>query len=210
MDQLLNQFFNHLKQQGKVSVHLEHLLKRHIKHEYFPQKNTCLLKAGDPSSKMNFIISGSLRAEVRRDDVKVERWQSSRFMMETEIVFNVASFRHGSPSKEAVYTMEPTEVFSLSRDEFFAIADICPELKDLAFMMALDSWGQANDQFHALNPLNTKEKVKWLMKHQPKWIQRVPEKHLATYLGTTPENYSRIKKKLMKGGNGKRKPGEAA
>ncbi|WP_276482335.1 Crp/Fnr family transcriptional regulator [Paraflavitalea pollutisoli] len=210
MDKVLVQFFDFLKQQGYVSPELITLLKRHIKHESFPQKNTCLLKAGEVSNKMYFIISGLLRGEVLREDEEVERWQSSRFMMETETVFNVASFGKNIPSKESIYTLAPTEALTLTREEFFAIAKICPEFIELAFTMALESWGEANYQSAALNPLDTKGKVKWLMKHRPEWISRVPEKHLATFLGTTPENYSRIKKKLMKAGNDKRKPGEAA
>ena len=45
--------------------------------------------------------------------------------------------------------------------------------------------------------MNTaEENYSELMKHKPKWLQQIPQYHLASYLGITPETLSRIRKRI--------------
>ncbi|WP_152442340.1 Crp/Fnr family transcriptional regulator [Grimontia indica] len=46
--------------------------------------------------------------------------------------------------------------------------------------------------------LNATERYKKLFKTKPDWIENVPDFHLASYLGMTPESLSRIKRQLTK------------
>jgi DNA-binding IclR family transcriptional regulator len=38
-----------------------------------------------------------------------------------------------------------------------------------------------------------------LLEEQPKWIQEIPLKHLASYLGIAPETLSRIRRSIQSG-----------
>ncbi|GAB4422434.1 MAG: hypothetical protein OHK0039_38460 [Bacteroidia bacterium] len=40
------------------------------------------------------------------------------------------------------------------------------------------------------------ERYLHLLDHRPDWIRRIPLKHLASYLGITPESLSRIRRKI--------------
>lgn len=44
---------------------------------------------------------------------------------------------------------------------------------------------------------NASEKYQRLVEEKPEWIQRIPQKHIASYLGVTPQSLSRIRKGLV-------------
>ena len=44
--------------------------------------------------------------------------------------------------------------------------------------------------------LTAEERYLNLLERQPEIVQRTPQKHIASYLGITPESYSRIRKKI--------------
>ncbi len=46
--------------------------------------------------------------------------------------------------------------------------------------------------------LTAEERYIKLLERQPKIIQRTPQKHIASYLGITPESFSRIRKKITR------------
>jgi len=46
--------------------------------------------------------------------------------------------------------------------------------------------------------LSAEERFQLFVKRQPAILQQVPQKHLASYLGMTPETFSRLRRKLMK------------
>ncbi len=45
--------------------------------------------------------------------------------------------------------------------------------------------------------LTAEERYRNLMKDNPEWLQRISQKHIASYLGITPQSLSRIRKKLV-------------
>ena len=46
------------------------------------------------------------------------------------------------------------------------------------------------------NPAPNEERYRYLMDHYPEWLQRIPLKHIATFLGMNLETLSRIRKKI--------------
>lgn len=46
--------------------------------------------------------------------------------------------------------------------------------------------------------LTAEERYVKLLERQPEIVQRTPQKHIASYLGITPESFSRIRKKISR------------
>lgn len=189
----MDQLFNVLAQAGPVSVGLRHQLTQITKHRKLPKKDGCLLKAGQLSLEMCLVTQGGLRGEIEKGEQKL----SSRFMLENEIVFNVESFLFQTPSTESIYTLETTEILYLTRDEFYHIGKVCPELFELAFILSQQSQSRANKRFNGLRDLDNEGKVLWLAENEPEWVQRVPDKYLASFLDMSPITYSRINARLV-------------
>ena len=53
----------------------------------------------------------------------------------------------------------------------------------------------------SLLTIHPKDRYLQLLKEQPQWIHQIPLKHLASYLGITPETLSRIRSSIMKSGS---------
>jgi len=53
-----------------------------------------------------------------------------------------------------------------------------------------------NQQIESMT-LTAEERYRNLMKDNPEWLQRISQKHIASYLGITPQSLSRIRKKLV-------------
>lgn len=199
MEQFLTHFFNYVNKSQPLPEGAITELRQLIQLETF-QKNDCLLKIGEPSTKMYFVCTGCLRGETAKLVQGDTVLQSSRFMMETEIVFNVDGFVGEAGSTENIYTLEPTKALTLLRDDFFAIGRKYPALLETALLLAFESKKQVNKRLSGLKDGDTEAQVIWLIENEPEWIRRVPDKYVASFIDTTPENFSRIKRKLRDAG----------
>lgn len=195
MIDLTDQFFQSLQGKKKISAALTFQLKQHIIIERFA-KNTCLLKYGQLSDKMYFICQGAMRGELRDWEDGEYFYKSSRFMLENEIVFNVDSFINGIPSEEAIYTLEYVVALTITRDEYYAIREVNVELGDLTADLTMLVLALSNRRANDMQTPDTMKRLKNLIKNEPEWTKRVPDKYLASYIVTTPENFSRLLKKL--------------
>lgn len=198
MVDLLDQFFRYIDSKKKLSREARFQLRLHIVVEKIP-KNACLLQYGAMSDKMYFICTGSMRGETREMEDGEWVYKSSRFMFEQEIVFNVESFDDYKPSEETIYTLESVVALTITRDEFDALVAVFPEIDGLVRKLAFDVIKLDNKRFRGIQSPDVVKRVKYLIAHEPVWMQKVPHKYLASYVFTTPEHFSRIMKKLRGG-----------
>lgn len=195
----IEQFFTYAQGIRKLSTQALFHLKLHIVVEKIP-KNTCILNYGAMSDKMYFICKGAMRGETR--EMENEEWQykSSRFMMEQEIVFNVASFDDNIPSTEAIYTLEPVVALTITREEYYALEESFPEIAIFTRKLAFKVIKIDNRRTEGKQSVNIEKRIIYIIENEPEWMRRVPQIYLATYIPTSPENFSRTLKKLRKQG----------
>ncbi|MCH8495120.1 MAG: hypothetical protein LAT57_05745 [Balneolales bacterium] len=65
-------------------------------------------------------------------------------------------------------------------------------------MAAEQQFIRKSDREVSLLTIHPKDRYLQLMEEQPQWIHQIPLKHLASYLGITPETLSRIRSSIMK------------
>jgi len=111
---------------------------------------------------------------------------------QTEWVFEYKSFMSQQPSENIIRAASDSEVFCLSAFDFHELVKI----SDIFFRLGriLELAIQNQDFQH--NRLSPEQKYERLLSTRPELLQHFPLKHIASYMGMTPETLSRIRKKI--------------
>jgi CRP-like cAMP-binding protein len=118
-------------------------------------------------------------------------------MKENDIVYSVPSFYRQCPSIESIQTIERTEVCYISYAQFEHLFIQFDEFKTI-FRRIMEQYHTRSElRNHSLRMPLTKDRLSHMMHHYPDIVERVPDKLLASYLGSTAVNLSRIKRNIL-------------
>lgn len=153
-----------------------------------------LLKRGQVCHDICFITTGLLRCYFKQENKEISRW----FMQEGNVIISIASFYQQVPSIEYIQAFEHTEIYYITNEELQTIYRDFPEFERTGRLLT-EKYYQLWDEQIALLLLHTpEERYIWLTQHHPDWLQRVPAKYIASYLGISPVTLSRIRSDTFK------------
>jgi CRP-like cAMP-binding protein len=95
-----------------------------------------------------------------------------------------------------VMALEPTETMSLAKDDLLKLYKQPVHGHRIARMIAEVLYLQKQTQQIELLTLTAKQRYQKLLEKQPNILQRTANKHIASFLGITPESFSRIRKEI--------------
>ncbi len=105
------------------------------------------------------------------------------------------SFLTRQPSPLYTVCFEKTEMLYITHTDYVNLLENSEEGKKLARMAAENLFIHKQAQQIDILTKTAEERYKSLLEKQPHIIQRVPLKHIASYLGINPVSLSRIRKK---------------
>ena len=155
-------------------------------------KHTVLLREGQRQDFAWIVIRGLLRSYYIKDGEEI----CSRFNAENQIVLSVASFYNRQAGYEFVETLEDCV---LARAHYNLLQDIYRDFPEFNFhARALTEYyfTLSEQRLYLLRKQSAEERYRYFMAHYPEWLQRVPLKYVATFLGMNLETLSRIRKKI--------------
>jgi CRP-like cAMP-binding protein len=156
----------------------------------FPvERNAILLELGQTCQAFHFIQSGSFRHYCPEDggDTTLNLWTEQQWALDYQ------SFAAQKPSRNIIRAMEDSEVYELSVYQLHHLIELSPAFFQLGKIM-----GSAIPDDEILNvKLSPVDKYRALLGKNPKLLQRFALKHIASYLGITPETLSRVRKKMI-------------
>ena len=114
-------------------------------------------------------------------------------MMEPSIGTALTSFISQKPSFEFVDALEKTEVLFITHHDFFQLVDEVPAWKNFYLKIMEMAYSFQNRKIESLVTLSAKERYDQLILENPKIVQRVSNKVLASYLDIKQETLSRLK-----------------
>jgi CRP-like cAMP-binding protein len=118
---MFNQIFNKLKKDKTNWLKFQDLLvEREI------ASKTILLQEGEISNYVHYIKKGCLRQCFNKDGKDI----TFQFFFEGQAVASIDSFINNQPSLFTIESIEPSIIFSLSKNNFEQLQRIYPELSD--------------------------------------------------------------------------------
>jgi CRP-like cAMP-binding protein len=153
------------------------------------KKDECLVKEGQVCQSFYFINHGNFRHYTVQENGEEA---TLNLFISTEWVFEYKSFITQQPSQNIIQATVDSEVLGLSVWDFHELARLCESFFRIGriFEQAI----QNQDFQH--NRLSPEQKYERLLINKPEVLQHFPLKHIASYLGMTPETLSRIRKKI--------------
>jgi CRP-like cAMP-binding protein len=157
------------------------------------KKNDYVLRQGDTCKDFVFVDKGCLRLYYLKDGVEISVW----FAFQPSSAIEVYSFISEKPSNYFLQAMEDSEVLYLPKTELKKMYQSHPKMQEMMrnFWEAvlLDLIGR----FTALETDPAKKRYIDLLNNTP-YLEILPQKYLASFIGVTPTSLSRIRKKIRK------------
>lgn len=158
------------------------------------QRGEHLLQVGDVSRHQYYVVSGCLRTYLVGEDGKEHILQ---FAPEDWWTGNMASMLKQQPSQLIIEALEDTEVLAIDRAGQEQLYERIPKFE--RFFRILITNAFIAQQRRTLSSLSktAEERYAEFRKLYPSLDGRVAQKHIASYLGMTPEFLSTVRKRVL-------------
>lgn len=158
------------------------------------QDGQVLLCEGHVSDKIYFIETGILREFYKVSDTEVTTW----LLDAGNWACNIESYVTQQPSKRSIEAVGKTEVVYIHKSSISDLINDIPALRDFLMLM-YESYLLKVDQLNTLFRIrNAEERFLLFEANNQRLVGRVKQKHLASFLGITPSQLSRIRAKNTK------------
>lgn len=159
------------------------------------KSKTIILNAGEVCKHSYFVNSGLLRSFNINDNI-VEHVLS--FACEGWWIGDMYSLISQKPGNLFIEVMEDAEVVLLSKENQEILYSEIPKLERFFRILAENSLVAHQERLMDNLSLSAEERFDKFCKRYPTIIQRVPQKQIASYIGVTPEFFSKMKARMLK------------
>ncbi len=149
-------------------------------------KGEAILNIGDVCMSLSFIEKGSF-IQYHKDEELNE--VVSNLFISGEWLLNHASFTGQKPSIDRIDAFEDSSVRTLSIHDVHELIGLYPSFFALGKILEVTD-------FRSNQKLTPDQKYTQLLAQKPQWIKTFPLKHIASYLGMTPETLSRVRARI--------------
>jgi CRP-like cAMP-binding protein len=158
------------------------------------KKNSYVLKEGEICKDLVFVQKGCLRLYYVKDDIEVSVW----FAFQGSSAIEIYSFISENPTDYYLQAIEDSEVLYLPKTELKKLYLHQPKMQEMmrnfweAVLLDLIA------RFTALQKDSAEKRYLDLLNKQPDYLESIPQKYLASFIGVTPTSLSRIRKNIIK------------
>ena len=157
-------------------------------------KNETLLRNGDVAKNIHFICTGALRAYVTDYDGNI---YNKNIFLETDLAGSTVSYLLGKPSNFTLEALEDTILINLDYKKYRQFIEDNIDLKNFYIAYLENNWIIEKEQREvSLVMENATERYLKLLKKHPNIDKRIQQFHIASHLGITPTQLSRIRKNM--------------
>ena len=156
------------------------------------KKGESFIREGKISSKVGFIVKGSMMCIYNKDGEEY----IDEFSLENEFITDYFSFLTETPATKEVRCLEDCKLMVLQKEDLYKLYDRSQKFERVGRLIAEGLFMNWQQKAKSLLIDNAEERYLKLIKQRPDIPQRVPQYLIASYLGVKPETVSRIRKKL--------------
>jgi CRP-like cAMP-binding protein len=157
------------------------------------KKNEYLLLEGKTCKDLVFVQEGCLRLYYIDNDVEISVW----FAFKHFSAIDIYSFISEKPSNYFIQAIEDSEVLFLPKTELLNLYRVYPKMQEMMRNFWEDAVLNLLDRFTALQRDSAEKRYLDLLS-KPPYLQKIPQKYLASFIGVTPTSLSRIRKNIGK------------
>lgn len=157
------------------------------------KKGEYLLEAGERVKEIAFVEKGVLRIFYFS---KKGKEINNHFFLENDYAVPYLDFLKNRPSRYYIQALEDSELLTFSAASLQKAYDQSKNWERFGRIIAESAYAVATNRFESFLFLSARERYLQMLKDYPKFIQRIPLYHLASYLGIERESLSRIRKEI--------------
>jgi CRP-like cAMP-binding protein len=157
------------------------------------KKNSYLLRQGNTCKDIVFVQKGCLRLYYLKEDIEVSVW----FAFPQSSAIEIYSFISENPSGYFLQAIEDSEVLCLSKTALYKLYQLQPKMQEMMRNFWEDVILNLINRFTALQKDSAEKRYTDLL-NKPAYLETIPQKYLASFIGVTPTSLSRIRKQLIK------------
>lgn len=157
------------------------------------KKGDVLLHDGQVCRFVAFNIEGIVREYFYHNGIET----TSDIIFQNSFFSAYSSFINQEPSKVYLEALTNARILTMDYATKQTLFDKIPEWDRLARKITEQHYALKENRSNMLATMTAEEKYKQLLSYDnAKIIKSIPLKHIASYLGITPETLSRVRKKL--------------
>jgi CRP-like cAMP-binding protein len=156
---------------------------------------TILLSSGEISNCSYFVNSGILRSFNINDNI-IEH--VLHFACEGWWIGDMYSYISEKPGNLFIEVLEDAEVVIITKENHKKLYKEIPKLERFFRILAENSLVSHQERLMDNLSLSAEERFEKFCSKYPTLIQKIPQKQIASYIGVTPEFFSKMKSKLLK------------
>lgn len=159
-------------------------------------KDETILNQGRVAKDIYFVCKGVLRAYTTDMD---GNFYTKNLFLENQLAGSTVSYLLSKPSHFIIDALEDSIIISINYKAYRHLIDTNTDLKDFYIAYLEKNWVIDKEPREvSLVMEDAKKRYLHLLDTHPDIDQRIQQKHLASHLGITPTQLSRIKKELKK------------
>ncbi len=187
----MHQLAEHIKSLLSISDQSILTISDHVVEKHFSKKEH-LLRTGDQAKEVYFILEGCVRTYVF-DVHGVEH--TITFSTENWWFGDLQSYLNKTAASFNIQALENTMVLSMSRDSWDYLISKVPEFVAYTRILFQNTLFAHENRILQNLSYTAQQRYQHFLRNHPDLSQRVSQKHIASYLGITPEFLSVLRKK---------------
>jgi CRP-like cAMP-binding protein len=153
-------------------------------------KNDSFATAGETPSELGFVVDGVFRAFLRNED---GREYNKTFFPEGTFLMALSALVTGEPNRIDLQALTPATLLVMDYRAFTTLYDRHHDLERVARRLIEVEWAKKEQREIALVLDDAASRYENFQREHPGLENRIPQYHIASYLGITPIHLSRIR-----------------
>ena len=157
------------------------------------RKRQFVLQEGDVCRHLTFVTQGCLR-EFTVDHKGEEH--IIQFAIPDWWISDLSSFLTGSPSTHSIEAVQDSEVLMLEREAREEMLSTVPKMEKFFRLLLESNYVATHRRISDSLSASAEQRYLTFLETYPALVEQIPQNHIASYLGITPQSLSRIRKEL--------------